>query len=156
MGDIEYERYTGQKCYEVREDFEYEWGESEAADPVVANLKKRREELLNVVNKWLLKEHGRKDRQSLFWVIEGKSDSFPRPPEIAKLEKEMEEVEKEIGKARGPNDKRAALLSEYYKMTGEGLLKKIDEYLKNPSKKNNAMDFVIPSEGDSGEQRKAN
>ena len=131
MGDIEYERYTGQKCYEVWEDFEYEWGQLEAADPVVAALKKRREELLNAVNKWLLKEHGRKDRQSLVWVIKGESDSLPRPPEIAKLETEMKEVEKEIGKVRGPNDRRKDLLLEYYKMAGEDLLKKIDEYIKN-------------------------
>ena len=128
---IEYERYTGQKCSEVREDFEYEWEKLETADPVVANLKKRREELLNAVNKWLLKEHGRRDRQSLFWVVEGKSDSFPRPPEIARLEKEKKEVEEEIGKVRGPNDRRKDLLCEYYKMVGEDLLKKIDEYIKN-------------------------
>lgn len=132
MGDIEYECYTGQKCYEVWDDFEYEWEKSEAEDPVVADLKKRREKLLNAINKWLLKEHGRKNRQSLVWVINGTRDSFPRPPEIAKLEKEIEEVEKGIGRARGPNDKRVALLFEYYKMTGEDLLKKIDEYLKKP------------------------
>ena len=147
VGRIEYERYTGQKCSEVREDFEYEWEKSEAANPVVAALKKRREELLNAVNKWMLKEHGRKDRQSLFWVVEGKSDSFPRPPEIAKLEKEMKEVEEEIGKFRGPNDRRKALLYEYYKTAGEDLLKKIDEYIKNlpPSERDEERPSSIDS-----------
>ena len=152
---IDINRYLGRDPYEIAESFDKEWEEAEAMDPEIAILEKKLSALRGVVYEWESKQYDKKIKTKGV-TIHPEVDKMQRPPDVAKAEKRIKALEEKISEVRVKGDRRAAVLEKYHRLLADELLNKIDEYIKNPLKKKNATDFVIPSEGDSGEQRKAN
>ena len=126
---IDISRYLGRDPYEIVISFAKEWEEAEAMDPEIAVLEKKRSDLRDVVYEWESKQYDRAIMTKGV-TIHPEVDKMQRPPDIAKAEKELKELEGKISEVRIEGDKRAAVLEKYYRILADELLNKINEYIK--------------------------
>ena len=129
-GGLQSDQYIGRSSVEIREAFEADWKKAGFVDPELARQEKRLEELEKPFYHWLF-EKIRKESDRPGVRIPLEDDEIPRPPEIAKIEKEINELKEKISVIRGPGDGREAVLEKCRKLLFDDLPPKIDEYIKD-------------------------
>lgn len=149
-GGLQSDQYIGRSSVEIREAFEADWKKAGSVDPELARQEKRLDELEKPFYHWLFEEIRKEaDRPGVRIPLE--DDEIPRPPEIAKIERKINELKEKISVIRGPGDGREAVLEKYRKLLFDDLPPKIDEFIKDLDSGKYDEKFASMFKGNSGD-----